>query len=97
MESIYTLQTVEVLVFLVLLADNVETNSNPLVSEHCVLLDGNTRSIRNKLEYIKYNFVDFDILCFTVMHLDIWFAREDLLLSDNFGSLYPKDRTNHRE
>lgn len=95
-ESVYTLQTALVVAALVLLGGDVETNPGPTTGEHCIsILHCNIRSIRNKLEFIKDNFTDFDILCFTETHLNISFPTEDLKLSDNFCNPFRKDRTNH--
>ena len=81
---------------LLLLASGIEQNPGPLnfLSDLSVL-HLNIRSIRNKMEYIIDNFLDFDILCFSETHLDSQIATESLLLSDSFDIPYRKDRTNH--
>ena len=81
---------------LLLLASDIEQNPGPpnFLSDLSVL-HLNIRSIRNKMEYIIDNFLDFDILCFSETHLDTQIATESLLLSDSFDIPYRKDRTNH--
>ena len=81
---------------LLLLASDIEQNPGPpnFLSDLSVL-HLNIRSIRNKMEYIIDNFLDFDILCFSETHLDSLIATESLLLSDSFDIPYRKDRTNH--
>ena len=58
----------------ILLSGNIETNPGPLVTHQneadCLsMLHLNTRRFRHKLDYIKENFLDFDVLCFTATHL----------------------------
>ena len=79
-----------------MLDNDVERNPGPAPSQEYRLsiLHCNIRSIRNKLDFIKNNFVDFDILCFSETHLDCQIST-DLLLLDGFDSPIRKDRTNH--
>ena len=58
-------------------------------------LHSNIRSIRNKLDYITENFLDFDVLCFTESHLDANITTESLIMSSKYGISYRIDRTNH--
>ena len=68
----------------------------PESTEHCIsIIHSNIRSIRNKLEFIKNNLLDFDVLCFTESHRDANVDSESLLLPDGYDSPYRKDRTNH--
>ena len=55
---------------LLLVASDIEQNPGPpnFLSDLSVL-HLNIRSIRNKMEYIIDNFLDFDILCFSETHL----------------------------
>ena len=58
----------------ILFSGDIETNPGPLITHKneadCLsILHLNTRSIRHKLDYIKENFLDFDVLCFTETHL----------------------------
>ncbi|MCG7879943.1 MAG: reverse transcriptase domain-containing protein [Candidatus Thiodiazotropha endolucinida] len=69
-------------------------NSNSANAELSIL-HLNIRSIRNKIDYIKDHFLDFDILCFTETHLDHQITNDTLLLSDTFNEPYRRDRTNH--
>ena len=73
-----------------------DIESNPGPSEHCLsIIHSNIRSIRNKLEFIKNNLLDFDVLCFNESHLDANINTNALLLSDVCDSPYRKDKTNH--
>ena len=73
---------------------DVESNPGPI--EHCLsIIHSNIRSIRNKLEFIKNNLLDFDVLCFTESHLDASIDSSSLKLSDVYDVPYRKDRTNH--
>ena len=81
---------------LVILVGDVETNPGPATAEQSVsLLHFNIRSIRNKLDYVKTNFLDFDILCFTETHSDSNILTDELLFSESYNCPYRKDRTNH--
>ena len=51
----------------------------------------NIRSIRYKLDFIKDNFLDFDVLCFTETHLTNDISNE-LLELDGFLPPFRKDR-----
>lgn len=94
--SVNNIQTATVVCLLVILAGDVETNPGPATAEQSVsLLHFNIRSIRHKLDYVKTNFLDFDILCFTETHLDSNILTDELLLSENYNCPYRKDRTNH--
>jgi len=88
-----------VLLLLILQAGDVEMNPGPVnINQHenCLsIIHCNIRSIRQKLDYIRDNFTDFDILCFTETHLDAAVSDEFLSLTDSYDSLYRKDRTNH--
>ena len=59
------------------------------------LLHCNIRSIRNKLNFIREEFLDFNVLCFTEAHLNECITQENLFLSNSFDEPYRKDRTNH--
>ena len=53
------------------------------------------RSIRNKLEYIRDQFCDFECLSLTETHLDNNIENAELFLTHDFAIPYRKDRTNH--
>ena len=54
------------LILLLLEAGDIEMNPEPnIINNSLSILHSNIRSIRNKLDYITENFLDFDILCFT--------------------------------
>ena len=61
------------LVLLLLQSGDVEVNPGPASSDHGSLsiIHSNIRSVRNKLDYIKEQFLDFNIICLTETHLDI--------------------------
>ena len=81
---------------LLLEAFDIEQNPGPNdFTADLSILHLNIRSIRNKLDYVKDNVLDFDILCFSETHLDVQISNELLLLSDTFDEPYRKDRTNH--
>ncbi|MCG8113297.1 MAG: endonuclease/exonuclease/phosphatase family protein, partial [Candidatus Thiodiazotropha taylori] len=85
-----------ILLLLVLEAYDVEVNPGPENNiSDLSILHLNIRSIRNKLDFINNNLLDFDILCFSETHLDGQIPVDALLLSDNFDSPYRRDRTNH--
>ena len=84
-----------VMLLLILQAGDIETNPGPSETPHDLsIVHLNIRSIRNKLDYIRDNFLDFDILCFTETHLDDAVSSEQLKLED-FEIPYRKSRTNH--
>ena len=71
---------------LLLMCGDVESNPCP---EHCIsVIHSNIRSIHNKLEFIKNNFLDYNILCFTETHLDANIDSNSLLLSNDFDLPY---------
>ena len=54
-----------VISLLLLMCGDIETNPGPIFS-HCIsIIHSNIRSIRHKMNFIKDNLLDFDILCFT--------------------------------
>ncbi|MCN4145105.1 MAG: endonuclease/exonuclease/phosphatase family protein, partial [Thiohalomonas sp.] len=77
-------------------AGDVESNPGPRRLTHDLsILHLNIRSIRNKLDYIKDNYLDFDILTFSETHLEANVLSESLVLSDNFSEPYRRDRNSH--
>jgi hypothetical protein len=86
-----------IIILLLLQAGDIEVNPGPdnqslnsLSILHC-----NIRSIRHKMDFIRDNFSDFDIVCFTETHLDDFVTDEHLFLSDSLNSFFRKDRTCH--
>ncbi len=80
---------------LILLSGDVETNPGPVTETHSFsILHQNIRSIRNKFEYIKDNFLDYDMLCFTETHLSADINNTTLQL-DGFDELFRKDNSAH--
>ena len=59
-----------ILLMVLLQAGDVETNPGPENLYDLSVLHLNTRSIKNKIDYITDNFLDFNILCFTETRLD---------------------------
>ena len=85
-----------VLILLLLEAGDIEMNPGPnIINNSLSILHSNIRSIRNKLDYITENFLDFDILCFTETHLDANITTESLIMSSKYDIPYRIDRTNH--
>ena len=85
-----------VLILLLLEAGDIEMNQGPdTINSSLSILHSNIRSIRNKLDYITENFLDFDILSFTESHLDANITTESLIMSSKYDIPYRKDRTNH--
>ena len=85
-----------IILFLLLLsAGDVERNPGPDQTTHDLsIFQLNTRSIRNKLDFIKDNFMDSNILRFTETHLDIN-IQTDFLHIPNYSEPYRKDRNCH--
>ena len=84
-----------ILLLLLLRAGDVERNSGPDQTTHDLsILQLNIRSIRNKLDFIKDNFMDSSILCFTETHLDINIQTDFLHIPD-YSETYRKDRNCH--
>ena len=77
------------------MSGDVEKNPGPVRNENIAtlsILHQNIRSIRHKFEYIKDNFLDFDILCFTETKLTDA-INEDFLKLESFNSIYRKDNS----
>ena len=84
-----------ILLLLLLSAGDVERNPGPDQTTHDLsILQLNIRSIRNKLDFIKDNFMDSNILCFTETHLDINIQTDFLHIPD-YSEPYRKDRNCH--
>lgn len=85
---------------LVIMSGDVELNPGPIsksttnTNDSLSILHLNIRGIRNKLNYIMAELLDFDVLCFTETHLDATVPDSDLLI-DGFSSIYRKDRSCH--
>lgn len=54
----------------------------------------NITNIRNKMEYIRTHFLDFDIICFTETKLSPELT-DDLFRLHRFGKMYRKDILSH--
>ena len=101
-KSIFNLEFSLVVFFLVLLSGDVSENPGPENSEtssqtpnSLSILYLNIRSIRNKLEYINENLIDFNILCFSETPLDVNVNNEDIF-NEGFNLIpYRKDVTAH--
>ena len=79
---------------LLLICGDVEANPGPNFASYSTsILHLNIRSIRQKLEFIKENLLDYDILCFMESHLNENISTESLFL-DNFSVPFRKDRNN---
>ena len=95
-ESLHNAFFTIVLLLLLLQSGDIETNPGPSTLNHGSLsiLHSNIRSIRNKLDFIKDFFFDFNILCFTETHLDPNVLTESIMF-EHFNSPYRKDCTHH--
>ena len=83
---------------LILLAGDVQPNLGPMSQENAFLLSilhCNIRSIRNRLDFIRNEFLDFNIICSTETHLNYIITNDNLDLSDSFEKPYRKNRTSH--
>ena len=94
-ECLLNSQFMLILILLILQSGDIETNPGPatLHQGSLSILHSNIRSVRNKLDYIKKQFLDFNIICLTETHLDIGVSTDSLML-ENYDSPYRKDRTN---
>ncbi len=81
---------------LISLSGDIESNPGPgFENIPCLsVIHQNIRSIRNKMDYIKDNYLDFDVLCFTETHLSDTFIDDQLSL-DGFNQIYRKDVNSH--
>jgi hypothetical protein len=81
---------------LLLLSGDIETNPGPNnQNDACLsIIHQNIRSIRNKIDFIKDHFNDFEILCFTETHLTNT-IKDDQIFLDGYRCLYRKDNTAH--
>jgi exonuclease III len=83
---------------LVVMSGDVEINPGPYesnVGPNCIsILHLNIRSIRNKIDFIVDNLLDYDILCFTETHLTDNVRSESLTI-DNYSNMYRKDVSAH--
>ena len=79
---------------LLLMCGDVESNPGPKFPRYSIsILHLNIRSTRQKIDFIKDNLLDDDILCFTESHLNEDVLTDSISL-DNFTVPYRKDRTN---
>ena len=84
-----------VLLLLLLQAGDIDRNPGPSETpQDLSVAHLNIRSIRNTLDYIKDIFLDFDIICYSEIHLDNSVSLDSIIL-DNFNVPYRKDRSNH--
>ena len=97
-ESVFVLIYYSVIVqFLLIISGDVELNPGPIATPQISTISifhQNIRSLRNKLEYIKTHFTDYDILCFTESKLSIDIPDNTILL-DGFDKFYRKDNSSH--
>jgi hypothetical protein len=78
---------------LLLLSGDIHKNPGPTFenqTDSLSVLHQNIRSIRHKMQYIKENFLDFDILCFTETHLNNS-VPNDILTIEGYNKIYRKD------
>ena len=73
---------------------DIERNPGPVNNFNYTdlsILHCNIRSLRHKLEHIRDSYLDYDILCFTEIHLDMTVPDEFLHLSNSLDKLDRKD------
>ena len=93
--SILNYQFSIIMILLLSEAGDVERNPGPNPDHTLSFLHLNIRSIRNKIDFLKDNFMDFEVLCFSETHLDITVSSESLGISDCYSNPYRKDRNSH--
>ena len=96
-KKIYLIHYFFLIWLLILLAGDVQPNPSPMSQENIFLLlklHCNTRSIWNQMDFVKDEFLDFNI-CFTGTHLNYTITNDFFNLSDSFDEPYRKDRTSH--
>ena len=81
--SFVNINILYVIMQLILISGDVSENPSPDLdqsnqNDNLSILHLNIRSIRNKLEYVKDNLSDFDILCFSETHLSDNVLNSDL-------------------
>lgn len=89
-----------ILILILLLSGDIHENPGPDFDQtdqgnSLSVLHLNVRSIRNKFEFIKDNFSDFDILCFTETHLTNTIMTDDLYLDGFQKVIFRKDVSAH--
>ena len=89
-----------VIMQLILISGDVSENPGPDLdqsnhNDNLSILHLNIRSIRNKLEYVKDNLSDFDILCFTETHLSDNVLNSDLYVGGFQHTPFRKDVSAH--
>ena len=78
-----------IMLTLILIALDIEQNPGPPnISADLLILHKNLRSIRNKIDFIEDNFLDFNIMCFSETHLDPSISSHNLFLSDTHDDPY---------
>ena len=93
--NFYNNQCFFTMLLLLLQSGDIETNPGPDNLHELSILHLNIRSIRNNIDFIMDNLLDFNILCFTETHLDANIPTELLFLSNCYSTPYRKDRTHH--
>ncbi len=74
-----------IIVFMItIMSGDVEPNPGPYSElDKCFsVIHLNIRSIRNKIDYIKNNFTDFDVMCFTETHLSDVIPCENITIEE---------------
>ena len=87
-------QSLFIILMALLQAGDIEFNPGPETIHDLSLLHLNIRCIRNKVEYIVDNFLNFQI-CSSKRHIWMPMFLQIYSLSSTFSTPYRKDRTNH--
>ena len=98
--SFVNINILYVIMQLILISGDVSENPGPDLdqsnqNDNLSILHLNIRSIRNKLEYVKDNLSDFDILCFTETHLSDNVLNSDLCVGGFQPTPFRKDVSAH--
>lgn len=73
------------------MSGDVERNPGPVDDVNTLsFFHLNVRSIRKKMDFVKCNFLNFDILCFTETHLTSQIISDHINL-EGFNGIYGKD------
>ncbi len=99
-ESTLNIPFSAVVLLLVIMSGDVQQNpgphtSDPLITTGLGVMQLNIRSIRHKLDFIKNELMDYDILCFTETHLTNLIDEATLELESYGKNSYRRDKTAH--
>ena len=76
---------------MILLLISMDVESNPGPESEISIFNWNTRSVRNKLDYLQDIACEYNILCLTETHLDVNIPTSELMI-ENFAEPFRRDR-----